>query len=359
MKLRENLRIITAMAAKDILDALKNKNTLVNIVMVFLLVIFYRWLPILTKDLISDASLLIYDPGGSRLVSTLEASPEFYPFQMESMERFRALIDHIDVRELGLVVPADFDEVLDSGGQPVLSGYITWPNRFKAEELRADFERQISAALGQPVSITIEEVIISSHDSMGDVRTVALSFLITLFFLANLTVPHLMYEEKQARTIDALRVSPASVSQMVVGKALAGLFYCLAGAIAVHVAFSTYMVNWGLALLTSATCILLSVGLGLALGTFLDNRQQLMVWFWIITMPLLVPTFLMGVEPILPEAVRTVFPWIPTVSLVVLFRYALSTGAPLAQVVRLLAIALASGVLLLALVVWRVRQMDR
>ena len=44
-------------------------------------------------------------------------------------------------------------------------------------------------------------------------------------------VPSLLFEEKETKTMQALLVSPASIGQVVVGKALAGAFYILVTAV--------------------------------------------------------------------------------------------------------------------------------
>ena len=48
--IRQNLRIILAITGKDILDALKNKTTLTALVTIVLLVVMYKFLPVLSSD---------------------------------------------------------------------------------------------------------------------------------------------------------------------------------------------------------------------------------------------------------------------------------------------------------------------
>jgi ABC-type Na+ efflux pump permease subunit len=40
--LRKSLRVVWAIASKDIVDALKNKTTLINIIIVFLVMVAYK-----------------------------------------------------------------------------------------------------------------------------------------------------------------------------------------------------------------------------------------------------------------------------------------------------------------------------
>jgi hypothetical protein len=140
--------------------------------------------------------------------------------------------------------------------------------------------------------------------------------------------------------MDSLLVSPATYSEVVVGKALAGSFYCLA-ALTVMFAFSFALINlWWLALLAAVCGALFTVALGLLMGTLFDNAASLNLWLGVVMMILLVPVFLEGtMGSNFPEFMRTIIPWIPSVAH--------------------LGIVVAAAVLILALVVWRVRQSDR
>ena len=72
-RLREGARIVWALFAKDALEALKNKNTIMVIFSSLLMVFFYRGLSNLGGQNESLA-LRVYDAGSSGLVSLLENS---------------------------------------------------------------------------------------------------------------------------------------------------------------------------------------------------------------------------------------------------------------------------------------------
>ena len=355
--LRESLRIIWTIASKDIVDAMKNKTILANIVCVFLMLLAYKWLPNLYKK--DGTFLVVYDVGDSSLVSELDDHPQFNPLRATSMQALEGYMDDLDVWGIGLVIPEDYDQIVDSGGQPVLDGYSAWSTRSAVETLRSDYEQQLSDLAGYPVGIDIKGTIYPPPDSMGPIRWTSISFVITIFFMGNLVVPHLMFEEKQTKTLDALLVSPASIGQIVLGKATAGLFYVLIGAVAAFVLHLNVVVHWALAILAVFGGTLFSVGIALLLGIMLKTRQQMMLWSFAIFQPLLIPVFLSGMEPILPAALKAALPWVPSVALATLFRYSFSNGAALSQILTSLTVVLGSGVLILALVVWKVRQLDR
>jgi ABC-2 type transport system permease protein len=354
----EGLRVIWAIAAKDIVDALKNRTTLGNLIAVVLIIVAVKWFPTLVKDP-SDTFLVVYDADNSRLVAELENSPAFNPLRVTSMEQVERVMDDQDVRELGLGIPADPDQVFDSGRLLELDGYVLWSNRFAANRLKLDLERQLSELAGQPVQITIARILVPPADTTGVTQPTAIMMATVTFILGVLTVPQLLFDEKEARTLDALLVSPATLSQMVMGKALAGLVFCLTG-VGIALAFNWAAVtSWGLATLAATCGALFAVGLGLLLGMLLDSRQQMMIWSWVIGAVLLLPALFAGLASFLPEALRTILPWIPTVAMARLFQFSLTEGVTLGQVLTPLGIVLASALLSLAIVAWWVRLSDR
>lgn len=355
-KLGQSLRIIWAIAAKDIVDALKNKQTAANIITIVFLLAIYKWLPAMGD---SRPYLFVYDAGDSQLVTRLENLPQFRFREVNSMQTLEELVDEADAGEVGLVIPADFDQVLEAGGEPELDGAIAWVDRFNQADIDADLEEQLGELLGQPVRLNIAAPVPPTPDSMGPARFVAVTLVITTFLISTMLIPHLMLEEKQAKTMSALLVSPANSWEIVLGKALAGLFYCLTTAIAVFVFNWVSIVNWGLAVLVVLCGGLFAIALGLVLGTFLENRQQFIVLTFVPSSVLLIPVFLNAMEPILPAALRAIITWIPTVSTAVLFRYACSSHAPLPQTLAYLGVVLGSTAVLLAMVAWKVRRMDR
>jgi ABC-type polysaccharide/polyol phosphate export permease len=119
-----------------------------------------------------------------------------------------------------------------------------------------------------------------------------------------------------------------------------------------------YVTHWGLALLAFLCTALFSIGVALALGVFIKSPQQVRLWMFPVVLVLLIPAFF-ALEPNLTANLKTIFSWLPTTALVKMFQFALSSHAPLSQLLTDLAIALGSTVLIFALVTWKVRRADR
>jgi ABC-2 type transport system permease protein len=166
-------------------------------------------------------------------VPYLENSPNLQAHsEYPSEARMKELLAEGEVPELGLVIPADFDQIIDSGGNPVLQGYVmNWVNEKDAAELQRTVGEEINQLVGKPIRIEMQgNRVFPKPDSGGSGVTAGFAFIYIITTLGLVLVPYLILEEKQAHTMEALLVSPASERQVVMGKALAGLFYCLAGA---------------------------------------------------------------------------------------------------------------------------------
>lgn len=352
----DNLYMAWVIASKDIVDALKNKATRTNIILMMGMVVFFYWTSTL-RPFDKRIDTAVYDEGNSSLTIGTAELADGYTFRFYEAASIHELERMMGYKQLGVVIPADFEQILASGGEPTLSGYILWVHRARAAELEAKYSAKFTELLGQPVRVEIgENFVIPAPDveSSG----VHFSILLATLFVAISLVPALMLEEKRTKTLDALLVSPSSAGQVVLGKALAGLFYVLLGGGLFFALHWAYVTNWGLALLAFLGFAMFSIGLALAMGSFIQSRQHMLIWMLPITFVLIVPA-IFSQEPNLAPDLKAVFSWLPTSALVRIFQFSLSSSAPLDQLLTNLAVALGGTVLVYAAVVWKVRRSDR
>jgi ABC-type Na+ efflux pump permease subunit len=200
--------------------------------------------------------------------------------------------------------------------------------------------------------------VIPQANADGQQTNVTYLMVYFVFTTALLLIPPLMLEEKQTKTMEALLTSPASPGQIVLGKALAGLFYILViGGLALAL-FSQYIVNWPLALAAFSGYALLAIGLGLLVGSFIKSMRQLGSWMLVLALFLMVPP-LFYTSPNLKEGIRLVFTWVPTSALASLLRFSCSTNYNLEQLLPNLAVVMLSIGIVFGLVIWKVRRSDR
>ena len=355
-KLTNSLYIGWVIGSKDIVGALKNKSTRTNIILIMGMVVFFWWAST-PRPFDKRIDIAVYDLGNSSLTFETKELAGGYAFRSYEAASIQEMERMMGYKQLGVVIPADFEKVLASGGEPTLSGYILWVHRAQAAELEAKYSAKFTELLGQPVRVEIgENFVIPAPDvATSDVHSHIL--FATLFMVISL-VPALMMEEKRTKTLDALLVSPASAGQVVLGKALAGLFYALLGGGLFLALNWAYVTNWGLAFVAFLGCAIFSIGLALAMGSFIRSQQHMVIWMLPIMFVLIIPAFF-SQEPNLAPGLKGIFSWLPTSALVRIFQLSLSSSAPLDQLLANLAIALGGIVLVFAAVAWKVRQSDR
>jgi ABC-2 type transport system permease protein len=360
--LSENIRIIWAIALKDIIDAIKNKTILTSMLGTALLVLISQALPLLLQfqDL---PKAYAFDPGESANIEALvDERSAFRVYRVPSIQALKNdLVEAPDVR-LGLVIPVDFDQLVKSAEQIEIQGYtVHWATQKQVNELGSIFESQLSEQVSVAVKIQVEgNVVYPQPDSGGFVIMISLALVLVIVTLGIILVPYLMIEEKETHTIEALLVSPARYTQVVTGKAIAGMFYCLAAAAVVLLVHHGLIAHWGIVFLTVICGSLFAVSLGLSIGMFFDNPTNMNLWGGLLIAVLMVPMLLsttIGVN--FPAAIQALLPWLPSVAMVNLLRLSLAEDIfPLPTLFNL-GILTGFTILLLALVILRLRRMDR
>lgn len=359
-RLVDKMRIVWAIVAKDLLETLKNKNT-ISVILTSLLVVFaYRAIPTLTSSG-EKTALLVYDAGDSALISLLENARNLRVYGFPSEDKMKAEMGDAEYPELAIVIPEGFDQALERGETPALQGYaIHWLRQSDVEALKGTVEAEISRLLGRDISIQVGAERVYNHtksSGLGMWATLSIVFLIVMVGMT--LVPHLMLEEKQTHTLEALLVSPASAGKVVTAKALVGLFYCLVGASVALLLYHRLVNYWWLAILTIILLSLFTVSLGLLLGIKIENRGQLTLWAWVFLIPFLMPIFLAQLEGLLPDSLILVFRYVPTVVAFNLIRTSYTASIPVGTTLLQLAWVIAWVGLVLIGASWLLRRRDR
>jgi ABC-2 type transport system permease protein len=351
----EQARVVWAIASKDISEALRNKNTLGVIFSSLFMVVLYRMLPILNARL-EPSPVLVYDAGDSTLGVYLENSEAVSAHTgYDSQEEMVTALAKGDVPELGVVIPEGFDQALADGREMPLKGYVSyWLSDSQATAIRQSIEAEVARLLGRPVTIELQAEKVYTVPGPDGAGTQAAMAMVYVFCMIGISmVPHLMLEEKQSRTLEVLLTSPASEAQVILAKALAGLFYCLLGGAVILGINHAFVVHWGLTALAVVCFSLFVVSLGLWVGTKAESRAQLSIMVWPFLIPLLFPVILYLLGDLLPDIVARLIVVLPSATMLVVMGYSfagsigwaaplvglgwilLCTGAALVATVRL------------------------
>jgi len=354
----ENLRIVWAITAKDLIDALKNKNIITLVITCVLVVITYRYLPALTAE---DGlpAVLVYDEAESQLSAALWESPALEYYGYSSKTEMLDYLSNGEVPELGVVIPAGFDAAVAAGNPPQLQGYAL--DLFDDTEvlaLKRSMEDEFGYLLDVPVSISVERIPLQVESS-GLTVMPALGFVFVSLIVGMLVIPHMMIEERESKTIDALMISPAGSTHIILAKALTGLIYTLI-VLSIALAFNWALIEhaW-LFLLAGCLGALFSISFGILLGLGIQTRQQLILWAWVALIPLMLPVFFTLMDDLFPEWLILVSRWMPTAAMFRVFRTSMVAVIPREYFAPQLLILLVSAVLLLLVDVGLIRRLDR
>lgn len=361
MNLKESIRIILAIAAKDIADAIKNRTTLSIMLGVGVMMLTGLALPLLF-GLRRIPTAIVYDPTRSTLIRGLTARSEFSIRLVGSQKELESAVAGSSELMLGIVIPAGFQQAEGSGGEIEMDGYyVHWAKPDKVAELVAFFEQELGKASWQTVHIAVDGNAVYPTSKLGlQPFMLAMNLTILLLVVGLALVPYLMIEEKETHTFDALLVSPARFSQVVAGKALAGLFYCLCAAVVVFIFSTRWIVHWEIAALAFLLGAVFAVAAGLLLGVLSENPTTVNLWIALLFMLLLVPTILAELANAkLPAVVQSILPWMPSVAMAKLVGFSMAGTVPAVDIWSNAGILAAESLVFYALVVWRVRQSDR
>lgn len=358
MNWRENARIIGAIAAKDIVDAIKNKTTLSLLLGIGFMMLLGMALPLLL-GLRDTPVAVIYDPGRSTLIRGLTARPEFRLYLVTSQTELEETVAGSSELLLGIVIPPGFQPAEGAGGELTLDGYVSHrANPEKIAERVAFFESELSKASWQTIHINVTGHTVYPTSSLeGQPFLMAINITVLILVVGMMLAPYLLIEEKETHTFEALLVSPARFGQVVAGKALAGGFYCLCAAVVIGLFNAPWIVHWELAVLALFLGALFAVAVGLLLGAVCDTPTTLSLWMGLLLLLLVVPTLLVRLTNArLPEFVQLILPWVPSVAMSKLSGVAMVGSVPAGSVWPNVGILVAESLIVYALVGWRVRQ---
>jgi ABC-2 type transport system permease protein len=353
-----HFRIVWAITAKDLTDAIKNKNVIGVIVPALFVIVLYRFMPAITAE-DGPPALLIYDAGNPAMMLLIEDSPAVDLYTYESEEQMRYYLTNGEQPELGLVIPPGFDQAVETGQPLDLHGYML--HFFTDEEvleMQHYMQDEFEYLLGQPVIIHIEKIQLQP-ETHGITVLASMGFTFMILMIGMIAIPHMMLEEKQNKTIDAMLISPANSYHIITAKALTGLIYAMISYGIGLILFREIIVHWGLAFAAGLLGALFAVSLGLLLGILVDNRQQLVLWGWVGVVPLFLPMLLSLMDDFLPHWLITIFKWVPSTALMRVIRSTMVAEPPAKYYLPQLSVLLISAVIILILDAWLVRRSDR
>lgn len=353
-----NLAVVKAITRKDLVDAIRNRYLLTALITpLFVALLFRVLLPGVNSR--SLMTVVVHDPSESVLVTELRKTPQLNVVNAISAE---ATASEVEKRKVigGLVVPLNFDSDVAAGKQPELTIYVNnKKSSFEQAAFRRLLDQQVRTLVKHPEPARLlwidvdKETDEQSRGGLGlEQMLLPLLLIMTLGMTGAMVVPLLLVEEKEKRTLDFLLASPASLREIVAGKALTGAAYTvlIAGLL---LAINRQLVgNWLLTSLAILLGLFFVVAIGLLMGSLLNNTMQVNTWASSVLLVLLAPSFpSLG----LPASIDTAMRFIPTYYLTEALKLCL-VGSASARIWGHLGVVLGCTVVAFLAATWALRR---
>ena len=350
-------RLIWTIASKDFVDGLKRRQMLNHLITIVFLVLLYRFLPQL-GNANSPPRLVVYDAGDSELVQDLERGEAVRLRPAESYEDMLYQVGIEDGQTVGLVLPKDFDQLALATEPIILEAVIDhWVDDANELAMQTAIEAEISELTDASVQLRIERMRITQTDGAFAFQ-IAFGLLVVMGLMGMMVTPQLIVEEKTNRTIDALRVSPITMAELLTAKVLVGATYCILMSSVVLIAYGTFVLHWW-AMAGAILCgAIFNVSIGLLLGIKLNDVRQINLWTFIIFQPLIISMILGLFEPV-SAGLRTAMRWFPTVAMGNAAAQSLTANVDLVTYLRSLLIMVVWGLAFFLLGIWLLRRTEQ
>lgn len=351
----EYWRVVLTLAAKDTVEAFKNKTTLTMILGLVMMMVTVEALPLLLK-LDDRPRLAIYDAARTGLADTLRQQGAVQVLEMRSEADLLAAAREASGPLTAVSLPSNWP---DSSGPLQIQGYFGhWLSGRTQEQLVAEVAQGLTAVTHRQITIQ-PQTVYPSLENGGHSLMVALGLVLAIMLITSIVVPYLILDEKTAHTLELLRVSPASMNQILLGKGLAGVVLGLLAA-AVLLGFNLALVNlWGLMLLAVLSTVFVGVGLGLLVGTWVESEGSVQLLVSLLAIVLMFPLLLVFARnnP-LPEWLQQVLAWLPSTAAFELMRLSFGNDGSLALVMPRVTAVLLAMVLVFAAAAWRLHNWE-
>lgn len=276
-----HIRSILAVARKDTLDILANKSTLFSLLSLIGVAVLFLFINSLLGT--HTTEVLIYDPGNSgveKVISTEFTNTHFTSAGSSGdvSAAFGPNGTHKSTPyALGIVVPANFVSSLRSGGHPQINLYVNGDqinniDRQIVVQLLTGYARSIVNP--QPAHIALATINPTTTTVIGDLGGMYTAVAILMSFITGISImPNLLIEEKEKKTLRMLMVSPATFTDVVLGKLLVGLGFQLLLSLIIASILKGFNGNIPVLLLFIALGACFSLALGLLAGCIFQTMS--------------------------------------------------------------------------------------
>lgn len=356
-----HFRIILSIARKDITQAIKDHLTLGVIIGLLLLILPSQLIPLILQNE-STPLAVIYSPETVSLAKDLSEEASASAIQVKSLSDLNDKIASGRSQVIGLVLPENYSETLTSGGKIKIDGYLPhWSTAGEASQLVEYFEAKLQTLTGSTIEIAIvDDQVHPDENTRGSEVMFVLQMVNASLLIALVLVPQLIMVEKQTHTLDALLVSPATLSDLLIGKGLAGVLYSITAGLLVILMNVRLIAHWWLLIAASLSGIIFAVLMGLLIGLIFEDFKQATLSMYFVVMLVLAPALIKLIFTVnLPDWIDLIVNWLPSGQLAHLSLMSLMKSVKLTQALLGLSAIWLGNLILFGLNLWQIRQKMR
>jgi len=251
--------------------------------------------------------LAIADLGDSEITVAVQDIEGIDLTLVDSADELLELVEANDA-DAGVILPAGFDESVRNGEKPELgfhlSGESLASNRIILSVTALDLVREVEGK-----SAPVEVVTSMAGDPQLPIqdRLVPMIVVYALLVAGIFVTAFMIVEEKEAKTLDAILVTPTKMSEFLLGKGMLGF---LMGIVLAYLtlALTGYVGEAFVALMAPlAVGALMCVEIGLIFGTFAKDANTVFALVKSLSMLIIGPV-LFYMFPSWPEWIAKIFP---------------------------------------------------
>ena len=309
-------RMILAIARKDALDIWLDRSKLGALLGPLILGLVWLLISQLAgSGQPAPTTLLVYNPGQSSLpqvVSSTLTSAQIT--EATSADEVSAAFEATSPQsyDVGLIIPADFEQQLRAGGQPQVTLYLNGTNlddqqRSLVQGVVLYYARTIETPRS-PLNLVTQAINTNPKPAASppNLGTIYSIIMLPLSLVVGLNLlPGLVSEEKEKRTLRWLLVSPASLGDILLGKLLVTLVYQLMISVGVMALLHGFGGNIPLLLLYILLGACLAMALGLLLGVLFRTASAANVVSGMSVFLFIIPAVIVPLTPFIAGNVIT------------------------------------------------------
>jgi ABC-2 type transport system permease protein len=300
-----NVKRIVMLVKNEILHGSKDAVLVMAVVMPILLALFVN---LAFGNIFTDrAKLGIYDAGNSQL-STRLGSVESISTKIYKSETDLKAAAASGAIDIGIMLPNNFDATLTTGTVK-LKAYV-WgeslsKNRTIIPVVLADSIREIT---GAKLPVNIETIALGDESSVPwSDRLLPVTVLMAIFFGGMMIPASSLIKEKQRRTLEALNVTPATVTDIFTAKGIIGAVLAIIMGILTLAISTSFGASPVLLVIVLGMGAIMAAEIGLLVGAYVRDMNTLFA-FWKFGGILLFGPAIIFMFPQIPSWIGYIFP---------------------------------------------------